>query len=197
MGRLIWCDLETFGLDYDHDPIIEIGFAITDLDFNVQETFSRTIWDEVLYGRRLGQIKSNAAFDDNAHFILKMHTDSGLFEEAMKDGNSLYDVLNETLAWLTKQGVDNEEPFCGSSPHFDRAMLLAQMPEVIEKFHYRNIDVSSVKGLCERLNPEMYSYLKEDVVQQKLHRVIPDLHDTLNEMKWYRDNFLITETYGE
>jgi oligoribonuclease len=78
----------------------------------------------------------------------------------------------------------------GSSIQFDRDMLRAQYPSILGRFSYRNIDISTLKELCKRLNPELYARFEQVVIPQKKHRVMPDLEDTINEFNSYIESFL-------
>ena len=119
-----------------------------------------------------------------------MHTKSGLWEEAVTQGIRPQAAVTGLVNWLIKYDVNNTEPLCGSSVQFDRNWLDYHMPEVISHFSYRNIDISTVKELCRRYNPELYKKIAVDVVPLKDHRVMSDLDDTIAEFKFYRDNFL-------
>lgn len=186
----VWTDLETFGLEPDRDPIIEIGFKITDAELRPTASFHTLVWEEAVHDRALQRLNSAAnGGNADARFVMEMHTKSSLFDDAMNQGISNEEATHQLLKWLDGQGV-KDQPLCGSSVHFDRSFFAAQMPEVLTRFAYRNIDISTLKLLCMRMNPVMYGYLKEDTKPQALHRVLADLDDTIGEAKWYFDNFL-------
>ncbi len=183
--RLIWVDIETFGLDPVNDPILEVGFKITDLDLHTQNAQSWTVWDSPTYDERYEAMLQNAKDE----YVLEMHKKSGLWRAARQYGKPILIVEREINNWLQDHEVYGaEEPLCGSSVDFDRGMFGAQMPTVFNRFHYRVIDNSTLKELCKRYAPDIYS--KMDVQSRKIHRVSQDLEDTIQEFKFYRDNFI-------
>jgi oligoribonuclease len=184
--RLIWLDLETFGLDPIQHPILEIGLRITDLELKTIDDYHDIIWIQNNYERR------RKAADT---YVQKMHETSGLWKEAETVGSHPEIVAEHVLDWLDKHDANIGDPVCGSSVQFDRAMLAAQMPDINNMFSYRNIDISTLKELCARYNPRVYSKLDESTHPRKAHRVMPDLADTINEARFYFDNFLWLETY--
>lgn len=176
--RFIWIDLETGGLDPDECPLMEVGFRITDVDFNLLGEYDWLIWEDWYDG---------FVFDD---FITKMHTKSGLFEEAKQQGIPAPEVEPQIRDWLAEWGVSLSDPMCGSSVQFDRSFLLANLPTVHAMFSYRNIDISTIKELCRRLNPVLYGKIDQNTTKRELHRVKPDLEDTCSEALFYVENFL-------
>ncbi len=182
--NFLWVDTETFGLDFENDPIIEVGLCLTAPDLTVIDQAAWRIWSH-RHERRLEAMEPG-------DFVFEMHTASGLFEAARTLGQySTPRQAEESITyWLQEKGVTKAHPMCGSSVQFDRQMLAAQMPQVESVFSYRNIDISTLKELCRRVNPEMYAGLEEDVVPAKRHRALPDLKDTIAEARWYFDNFL-------
>lgn len=186
--RLVWTDLETFGLDPEKDPIIEMGFMITNLELQKLDEFHVLVWEEGVYDHCYKRLKQDA---DNgiktAKYVLDMHEKSGLWEAARTHGVSTAEAEVSVLEWLDSVGDTSMDPLCGNNVGFDRSMLKAQMWRIEERFHYRVIDVSSVKELCRRYNPPVYAGLG---TKQELHRSGPDLEDTLAEFRFYLDNFL-------
>lgn len=180
MDRLIWTDIETTGLDKEKEVLLEVGFRVTDLELKYVKGFSALIW--------MPNYSFKIAHADD--FVKKMHAKNVLFEDAEEHGKPIDQVGADLLKWATKLGVTKEDPLCGSSVQFDREWLTYLFPEVMDLFSYRNIDNSSVKELCRRYNPVLYDKLEEDTKPQKIHRVAPDLTDTINEAKFYLDNFL-------
>lgn len=190
-NRFVVTDVESFGLDPDNDPLLEVAFAIVDLHLKIGSAISLPIWSNVHREHLRSLYDKSDSGDKNAAVVIKMHEKSGLFKDAQTIGLSPVIAERQIHDWLVSEGVyDQKDPLCGSSVAFDRSMLKAQMPLVADLFHYRNIDVSSIKELCLRLNPDMYAFLSEDVVTKKEHRALPDIIDTLLELGWYKDNFL-------
>jgi len=191
--RLVLMDLETFGLNPKTDFILEIGFEIVDLDFNVFDVFQRCVWDTPAYDGRYDALRLAAqAGDTSSQFVLDMHQKSDLWQECRQEGVSVQEAITDTVNWLNAYGVNKTDPIVGSSIGFDRSMLCAQMPEIDEIFSYRSIDISSTKELCMRYNPDLYARLDEVTNQQKLHRSLSDIDDSIEELRFYRDEFLLT-----
>lgn len=189
-NALPWVDIETFGLDPTTDPIIEFGFRITNLDLEELASFSFLVWSG-FHDHRLWELKAEAdRGNKNAQYVLNMHTKNGLLEAASKHGLRPEEVEMRVEDWFESQPQLLDLPMCGSSVHFDRKHLLYQMPKIDNLFHYRIIDVSALKETCRRYAPSVYASVPEKVEQ---HRVDPDLYETVEEFKYYRDNFLRLE----
>ena len=185
---LAWVDVETFGLSPETDPILEISVRITDLDLNSLGGYHRLLWAPGVYDTRYKFLRQNADGGvEGDKYVLNLHTKNNLFDEARANGDKPDEIEGDLAGWLVDNNFDGLA-MAGSSVRFDRAMLAAQMPEVEQLFHYRIIDSSSLKELCRRYNPTLYSKLPP---KQELHRTEPDLDDTLIEFKFYRDEFLL------
>lgn len=180
-NRLVWCDIETTGLKPQQGVVLEIGFVITDLDLNWLDRYDVLVWDEQYYPQY---------WDEAIDYVKNMHLDSGLYIEATKAGKKPAQVEIEMQDWLEGHKISKEDPLCGSTIRFDREWLAAHFPQAEGLFSHRVIDNSSVKELCRRYNPEIYEKMAEETKPLKLHRVIPDLEDTIKEFEYYRDNFL-------
>lgn len=181
--RLVFIDVETTGLIPSEGLILEVGVIITDLNLIQKDVFQQAIWDSPSYDKHVTQ----ATLDE---FVWNMHTSSGLIAEATSEGLPMEAVEDELGEWLEGYGIGKDEPMVGSSVQFDRMWLEMHMPSVFELFSYRNIDISSIKELCRRYNPPVYARLDEVTHPKKAHRVIPDLEDSINELVFYRDNFI-------
>ena len=181
--RMIWIDTETFGLNPQTDYLLEVGFKITDLRLQVKDEFRVMIWQPFIYNARLIECQTNPADE----FVLNMHRQSRLFFEAEQSGVNILQAEYLMSEWLDNHEVNGKDPMCGSSIQFDRGMLEAQFPSVFSRFHYRNIDISTVKELCRRFAPQVYEKKGENPVSQ--HRVLPDIDDTIAEFEFYRDAF--------
>lgn len=185
IDRFVFVDLETMGLDAAKDPIIEMGFRIIEAEtLKTIDDFDIQIWTSPYFDK---------CWESAIDYVKDMHQKSGLVVNgvAMPDGAvAPSSALLEVLHWLQGHGVNNE-PMCGSSVQFDREMLQEQYPDIAKLFSYRNIDVSTLKELCRRMNPGVYSRLEEVTKPKKLHRVLSDLDDTIEEFKFYSQEFLI------
>lgn len=194
-ARFFIADIETTGLVAATDVVLEVGFKIYGPDLvEVRDEFDIVIWDSPFYDKvHRGLIERAAEGEQAARYILQMHTDNGLWKDCQENGVSMADAEEAIVDFLTGHGVSNDrktgDPMVGSSIHFDRSFFAEHMPEVDGLFHYRNVDVSSVKELCKRWNPGLYAQLDEGTVKQEKHRAIEDCEDTAGELKFYHDNF--------
>lgn len=190
---LYWIDLETTGLKAEC-PILEVAATVTDCEMNILDEVSFPVWGGAQETAFLALPR-----DDWAH---QTHTRSGLISECIREGQRAHVVERQVIAFLEAHGIDKKDPLCGASVHADRTWLVEQMPDLVGQFSYRNIDVSSFKEVCRRLNPYMWSSMDDDVAQQLAdaygeeyghgvaHRGMKDLRWTIGEMRWYKDNFL-------
>lgn len=174
-GSLVWVDLETTGLDARSDSILEVGLVITDGDLNMTATTARLVAPT---RRLLGQADP---------VVRDMHAASGLTRE-LEDGWGLARVDAERVLvdWLSERVPADTSPMCGSSVNFDRGFLNEQMPILAAHFHYRNIDVSTIKELVRRWYPQA-----EPPHSRGAHRALLDLRDSINELRFYREHFFI------
>lgn len=203
--RWVLVDTETFGLNPQTDFVIEVGFLICTLDFEVVTHAEFLIWElgyhDVWHSRL--QAQAERAIDEkvrqDAQFILNMHTKSGLFDDARTQGVGIAQAREDMLEWLTLNQVtdsldmSDRDPMVGSTIDFDRGMLRAQYPEVDNQFSYRSVNISSLKEMCRRYSPSIYEGLGRTVKSRKLHRVEPDCIDSMEELRFYVDNFIWTE----
>lgn len=178
--RFFWIDIETTGLDPYNELLLEVGFRITDVDLNL---LAEHDW-------QLMEPYYDDKFQNLDDFILKMHTKSGLIEDCYDHGMPINKASADMTDWLREQGVTKSDPMCGSSVQFDRLFMGEHLPLVHDLFSYRNIDISTIKELCRRLNPAIYSRIDESTSKRELHRALPDLADTISEASFYFDNFL-------
>lgn len=173
---LPWLDLETFGLERN-SPILEVGIIITDLNLNEIGAFNALCWED-------GYEEQWAQADN---FVRNMHGgEGGLVERARAYGRSRYQVESEAAAFLNSQDAI-DLPLCGNSVGTDKDWLSEQMPNLLSAFHYRVIDVSTLKELCRRYNRPLF----ESSPEKKLaHTAIDDLHESIEEFRFYKENFL-------
>jgi oligoribonuclease len=165
---MIWVDCETTGLDFDMDHLLEVGLTRTDISGNVESRIEVLVYPDTL------------DFSTLSPRIQEMHTKSGLLEAVAKEGMPLKKAEELLLAWADFQ----DRPYmCGSSVHFDRQMLLVNMPTLVERFTYRNFDVSSIRYLIELTDPEAYAQLP---VGRGQHRVAPDIEDSIEVYRYAR-----------
>ena len=172
-NNLIWIDLEMTGLDTDNDLIIEIATTVTDPQLN--------ILDE---GPVLAIHQSNEILNLMDEWNTRQHNQSGLVERVK---NSPYDIAKAeslTLDFLEKFVPKGKSPMCGNSICQDRRFMHRLMPKLEEYFHYRNLDVSTIKEIIKRWAPD-----KEEYNKQGTHLALADIHDSIGELKFYRKHF--------
>jgi oligoribonuclease len=172
---LIWIDLEMTGLDTVNDTIIEIATLLTDNELNeVAEgpVLAIHVPDEVLAG-----------MDE---WNTKQHTKSGLVERVRASRVTLAEAERETLAFLEGYLPAGASPMCGNSICQDRRFLARQMPRLEAFFHYRNLDVSTLKELARRWAPEVVKGFKKDT----RHRALDDIRESIAELRHYREHLL-------
>ena len=197
--RFYVIDVETTGLDEKNGSILEIACVVTNVDFEVIAEKSWLIWDDEV-NESLLALRRIAADDPEGKtgesFVLNMHQSSGLFDELraiQESGDTSHSrmiVGVQVFEWLKEQGLESTDPMTGSSVQFDRRWLARHMPGVEGLFHYRNEDISTLKGLARRFAPVMLASQPSHVSK---HRALDDAHASIAELKWYRDNFLRAE----
>lgn len=173
LPAMVWVDVETTGLDQHKGWLLEVGMIITDADLF---ELSRASW--VLKFER----DNMAEIEDEA---LKMHTASGLLFQAIASYETVASVDEKMLRWLDSRvgySAMKGMPMAGSTVQFDRSWLAEHLPRVEKHFHYRNIDVSTIKNLARLWYP---NFPKWDG-GRKLHRALPDLEDSIEELQYYR-----------
>lgn len=172
-GNLIWIDLEMTGLDPDHDRILEIATIITDSALAI-----------VAEGPVIAIRQSDAVLDRMDNWNVETHTRSGLIDRVRRSEHDESSAAEKTLAFFRAHVEPGISPMCGNSICQDRRFLYRWMPEVESYFHYRNLDVSSVKELCLRWAPQV----AEGVKKSAAHRARQDIRDSIDELRYYRDH---------
>ena len=170
-NRLIWLDLEMTGLDTDSDSIIEIATVITDSDLN-------ELAQGPVYAIRHPKHALQAMDDWNT----KHHQASGLWKRVIDSETSMSMAEQGTLNFLAQWTESGSSPLCGNGICQDRRFLYRQMPELERWFHYRNLDVSSLKELAARWSPGIL----EGLVKQNRHEALSDIRESIEELRHYR-----------
>ncbi|WFE69109.1 oligoribonuclease [Thiomicrospira sp. R3] len=170
-NNLIWIDLEMTGLKPRHHTIIEIATVVTDSQLNVlaQGPVLAIHADET----ELGKMDS---------WCVEHHGKSGLTERVRQSTINLREAEQQTIAFLSQFVSIGVSPMCGNSICQDRRFLVEEMPELEAFFHYRNLDVSTVKELAKRWAPDVYSAHKK----QGAHLALDDILESIDELKHYR-----------
>ena len=172
--NLIWIDLEMTGLDTESDVIIEIATLVTDKDLNILGE-----------GPILAIHQPDELLNGMDEWNTRQHGKSGLTERVRSSQTTMAEAERATIEFL-QQFVDaRKSPMCGNSICQDRRFMARQMPALEAFFHYRNLDVSSVKEIAQRWRPELLKGFKK----QGAHLAMDDIKDSIAELSYYRDVF--------
>ena len=174
-SNLIWIDLEMTGLDTFNDQIIEIATIVTDQYLN-----------EIAQGPVLAIGQPKSIMDGMDEWNTRQHGESGLTERVLESSLSLDDAETQTLAFLEQHVSPGTSPMCGNSICQDRRFLARQMPRLEAYFHYRNLDVSSLKILAHLWAPQIEAGFNKE----STHRAMSDIRDSIAELSYYRDTLL-------
>jgi oligoribonuclease len=169
--RLIWIDLEMTGLVPERDRIIEIATVVTDADLAV-----------LAEGPVLAVRQSEATLAGMDEWNTRTHTGSGLAARVRASHADEAAAERATLDFLSAHVAANRSPMCGNSVCQDRRFLARWMPELERYFHYRNLDVSTVKELARRWAPEVAA----GVAKESRHTALADVHESIAELRHYR-----------
>ena len=172
--NLIWIDLEMTGLDTDQDRIIEIATIVTDENLNI-----------LAEGPVLAIHQPDIVLNAMDEWNTRQHGQSGLVQRVRRSTLTAQDAEQQTLAFLKKWVDAKKSPMCGNSICQDRRFMHRLMPDLEQFFHYRNLDVSSVKELARRWRPELMDGLKKEAS----HLAMDDIRDSIRELKYYREYF--------
>jgi oligoribonuclease len=173
-NHLVWIDLEMTGLVPETDQIIEIATLITDADLNI-----------LAEGPVLAIHQPDAALAAMDEWNTKQHGGSGLVDRVKASDISVGAAESQTLAFLQDWVPARKSPMCGNSICQDRRFLARYMPQLEAYFHYRNLDVSSVKELAARWRPELLKGFKK----RGSHLALDDIRDSVAELAYYREHF--------
>lgn len=173
--NLIWIDLEMTGLDTNNDAIIEIATIVTDADLNI-----------IAEGPILAIKQSDAALDAMDDWNTRQHGGSGLTERVRNSTLTEVDAERLTIEFLQKHVPKGVSPMCGNSICQDRRFMARCMPELEAYFHYRNLDVSSLKELARRWAPKVEKAFKK----KSSHLAMDDIKDSIRELEHYRKFFI-------
>ncbi len=172
---LIWIDLEMTGLDTNSDHIIEIATIVTDSQLN-----------ELAEGPVIAIRQSQQTMDAMDEWNTRHHGDSGLTARVLASAAVLQDAESETIRFLREHVAEGASPMCGNSICQDRRFLARQMPILESYFHYRNLDVSTLKILAQHWAPDV----AEGFNKESEHRALADIRDSIAELVYYRDSLL-------
>ena len=174
-NNLIWIDLEMTGLDTQNDQIIEIATMVTDADLNV-----------LAEGPMIAIHQAQSILDGMDEWNTNQHGKSGLTRRVQKSRYTAEQAERETLVFLEKWVPKGASPMCGNTICQDRRFMARLMPELEAYFHYRNLDVSSLKELARRWVPSVY----RGFTKESSHLAMDDIKDSIAELRFYREHFL-------
>lgn len=176
--NLIWIDLEMTGLDPEKERIIEIATIITDKNLNI-----------LAEGPVLAVHQSDELLGKMSEWCVKTHTANGLIERVKTSKLTERAAELQTLDFLKKWVPKGVSPICGNSIAQDKRFLYKYMPELAEYFHYRHLDVSTLKELASRWKPEILKKFSKT----NSHLALDDIRESINELKFYREHFINLE----
>jgi oligoribonuclease len=173
--RLVWIDLEMTGLEPETDRIIEIATIITDAHLNT-----------IAEGPVLAIHQPDAVMAQMDEWCTRTHGDSGLTRRVQESDVTEGEAERQTLAFLSQYVATGASPMCGNSIGQDRRFLARYMKDLEAFFHYRNLDVSTLKELAKRWNPAVL----EGFDKQGTHLALDDIRESIAELRHYRDKFI-------
>ncbi len=177
-ARLVWIDLEMTGLDPERDRIIEIATIVTDNDLGI-----------IAEGPVLALARDEARLGAMDEWNCHQHGASGLLDRVRASQVTDADAQTATLAFLQRHVEPGTAPLCGNSIWQDRRFLARHMPRLEAYFHYRNIDVSSIKELVMRWRPELLA----GFTKKNEHTALADIRESIAELAYYRKHFFVLD----
>jgi oligoribonuclease len=173
--NLIWVDLEMTGLEPERDVVIEIATIITDTDLNT-----------LAEGPVIALHQSDARLDGMDEWNTTHHNRSGLVDRVKASKHNEQSATKETIAFMEQWVPPGASPMCGNTICQDRRFMARHLPELEAFFHYRNLDVSTLKILMQRWRPE----LESGIIKTGAHLALDDIRESIDEMRYYREHFL-------
>jgi oligoribonuclease len=173
--HLVWVDMEMSGLDPDKDVVLEVALVVTDKDLNLVEE-----------GPVLVVHQSDAVLDAMDSWNKSTHGKSGLIDKVKASPLAEADVENQMIDFMKQHVGERKSPMCGNSICQDRRFMARHLPKLEAYFHYRNLDVSTLKELAARWRPE----LKDGFKKANNHTALADIHESIEELKYYREHFI-------
>ena len=174
--HLIWVDMEMSGLDPEKERILEIAIIVTDAHLNTIAI--APVW--VIH-------QENALLDAMDAWNKGTHARSGLIDKVKAATQDEATVEAECITFLKQYIKAGIAPMCGNTIGQDRRFMAKYMPKLEAYFHYRNIDVSTLKELCKRWHPE----LVKGFTKNQAHTALADIEESIEELKYYRDKFIV------
>ncbi|QLB20481.1 oligoribonuclease [Vespertiliibacter pulmonis] len=173
--NLIWIDLEMTGLDPEKERIIEIATIVTDKDLNI-----------LAEGPVLAIHQPDELLNKMSEWCTTTHTANGLIERVKQSKLNERAAELQTLDFLKKWVSKGASPICGNSIAQDKRFLYKYMPDLADYFHYRHLDVSTLKELATRWKPEIFNQFSK----KNTHLALDDIKESIEELKFYRTHFI-------
>jgi oligoribonuclease len=173
--NLVWLDCEMTGLDPERDRIIEIALIVTGPNLEPR-----------VEGPVLAIHQSDALLDAMDAWNKGTHGKSGLIDKVKASTTTEAQAEKQILEFVAKYVPKQSSPMCGSTIGQDRRFLVKYMPKLEAFFHYRNLDVSTLKELARRWRPDVYNSFKK----RQLHTALADVHESIDELAHYREHFI-------
>jgi len=174
-NHLVWLDMEMTGLDPERERIIEVAVVVTDAHLEI-----------IAEGPVLVVHQPDSLLDAMDNWNRSTHSKSGLIEKVKASTLTEAEAEQQLLAFLRQYVPAGKSPLCGNTIGQDRRFMVRYMPELEAFFHYRNLDVSTLKELARRWKPEVY----KGFVKHSRHEALADIHESIEEMKYYREHFI-------
>ena len=174
-NNLIWVDMEMSGLDPDTDKVLEFAIVVTD-------TYLNTVAEAPV----LVVHQDAAVLDAMDSWNKAAHGKSGLIERVRNSPLSEAETASRMVEFLQPHVPSGVSPMCGNSVHQDRRFMARHLPQLEAYFHYRNLDVSTLKELMKRWKPE----LAAGMTKHGKHEALADIYESIDELKYYREHFL-------
>ncbi|AGF49120.1 oligoribonuclease [Candidatus Kinetoplastidibacterium galati] len=173
-NKLVWLDMEMSGLDPSKDRILEVAVVITDDNLDV-----------IAEGPVIAIHQTNELLESMDKWNKSVHGKSGLINRVLSSDISEKEAEDSILLFLKNYISPDKSPLCGNTIGQDRRFMNVYMQRLEKFFHYRNIDVSSIKELVKRWYPSMYKNFSKN----SKHQALSDIHDSINELRYYRKYF--------
>lgn len=174
-SRLVWIDMEMTGLDPEKERIIEVAVVVTEADLTI-----------VAEGPVIVVHQPDSLLDLMDNWNKATHGRSGLIEKVRLSTTTEEQAEDELLPFLARHVPAGKSPLCGNSVSQDRRFMFRYMPRLEQFFHYRTIDVSTIKELARRWKPELLKGFEK----HSKHEALADIHESIEELKYYRDVFI-------